>query len=61
MASPRSALASIIGWVIVALVIVWAFGMVIGWIAFVIRSFFWLVLIGLLVVAYLRLRAPDTD
>ena len=61
MASPRSALASVIGWVIVALLVVWAFGMVIGWIAFVIRSFFWLALIGLLVVAYLRLKAPDTD
>jgi len=59
MASPRSALASAIGWVIVALVVVWAFGMVIGWIAFVLRSFVWIVVIGVLAVAYLRLKAPD--
>lgn len=59
MASPRSALASAIGWVIVALVVVWAFGMVIGWIAFVLRSFVWIAVIGVLVVAYLRLKAPD--
>ena len=34
MASPRSALASVIGWAIVALVLIWAFGMIVGWIAF---------------------------
>ena len=61
MASPRSALASAIGWVIVALVVVWGFGMVVGWIAFVVRSFLWIVVIGVLVVAYLSLRAPPDD
>ena len=59
MASPRSALASVVGWIIVVLVVVWAFGMIVGWIAFVVRSFFWLVVIGVLVMAYLRLKAPD--
>lgn len=59
MTSPRSALASAIGWVIVVLVVVWAFGMVIGWIAFVLRSLVWIAVIGVLVVAYLRLKAPD--
>ncbi len=61
MASPRSALASAIGWVIVALVVVWGFGMIVGWIAFVVRSFLWIVVIGVLVVAYLSLRAPPDD
>lgn len=61
MASPRSALASAIGWVIVALVVVWGFGMIVGWVAFVVRSFVWIVVIGVLVVAYLSLRAPPDD
>ena len=61
MASPRSAMASAIGWVIVALVVVWGFGMIVGWIAFVVRSFVWIVVIGVLVVAYLSLKAPPDD
>ena len=61
MASPRSALASAIGWVIVALVVVWGFGMIVGWIAFLVRSFVWIVVIGVLVVAYLSLKAPPDD
>lgn len=61
MTSPRSALASAIGWVIVALVVVWGFGMIVGWIAFVMRSFLWIVVIGVLLFAYLSLRAPPDD
>ena len=61
MASPRSALASAIGWVLVALVVVWGFGMIVGWIAFVVRSFLWIVVIGVLLVAYLSLKAPPDD
>ncbi len=50
-----------IGWVIVALVVIWAFGLVIGWLRFVLRSFAWIVLIGLLLVAYLAIKdPPDT-
>ena len=56
---PRSILASAIGWIIVALVVIWLFGTVIGWIAFVLRSIVWFVLIGVLLVAYLAVRAPD--
>ena len=56
---PRSILASAIGWIIVALVVIWLFGMVIGWIAFVLRSIVWFVVIGVLLVAYLAVRAPD--
>ena len=56
---PRSVLASAIGWIIVALIVIWLFGMLIGWIRFVLRSIAWFVLIGLLLAAYFALRAPD--
>lgn len=55
----RSALASILGWVIVALIAIWLFGSLIGWIRFVLRSIVWLVAIGVLVAAYLALKTPD--
>jgi hypothetical protein len=61
MSSLRNALASALGWVIVALIVLLLFGMVIGWIAFVLRSFAWLVLIALLVVAYLAVKSPPDD
>lgn len=56
---PRNVLASAIGWLIVALIVIWAFGIVIGWIGFVIRSMAWLVVLVVLVVAYLAVKAPD--
>lgn len=56
---PRSVLASVIGWIIVVLIAIWLFGMVIGWIRFVLRSIAWFVLIGLLLAAYFALRASD--
>ena len=55
---PRSVLASVIGWVIVALVVIWLFGMVIGTITFVLRSVVWIVLIAVLVGAYFSLKTP---
>ena len=55
---PRSALASAIGWVIVALVAFWLFGMVIGWISFVLRSIVWIALIAVLIWVYLSLKEP---
>ena len=55
---PRSALASAIGWVIVALVAFWLFGMVIGWISFVLRSIVWIALIAVLFWVYLSLKEP---
>jgi len=57
-ASPRSALASAIGWVIVALVAIWMFGMVIGWISFVLRSIVWIAVIAVLIWVYLSLKEP---
>jgi hypothetical protein len=56
--TPRSALASAIGWVIVALVAIWLFGMVIGWISFVLRSIVWIVLIAVLIGVYLSVKEP---
>lgn len=58
---PRSALAAAIGWVIVALIAFWAFGLVIGWIRFVLRSLAWLIVIVVLVVAYLAVKGPPDD
>jgi hypothetical protein len=56
--TPRSALASAIGWVVVALVVIWLFGMVIGWIRFVLRSVVWIVLIAVLIGVYLSIKEP---
>ena len=57
--SPRSTVASVIGWVIVALVVFWAVGFVLGTIRFLLRAFAWLIVVAVLVVVYLRLKAPD--
>ena len=54
----RSAIASAIGWVIVALIVIWLFGMVIGWIRFVLRSIVWIALIAVLIGVYLTLKDP---
>lgn len=54
----RSALASAIGWTIVALIVIWLFGIVIGWIRFVLRSIVWIVLIGVLIWIYLSVKEP---
>ena len=58
-ASPRSAVASVIGWLIVALVVFWALGFVIGTIRFLLRAALWLVVLAILVGVYVRLRADD--
>lgn len=58
---PRSSLASVIGWVIVALIALWAFGLVLGWIRFLIRSIGLLLLIVVLVVAYVFVKGPPDE
>jgi hypothetical protein len=59
---PRDALASVIGWLIVIVIAFWAFGLVIGWIHFVLRSIAWLVLFAVLVTAYLAVKGgPPGD
>lgn len=57
----RNALASAIGWTIVALIAIWAFGMVIGWIRFVLRSVAWLIVIGVLLFVYFAIKGPPDD
>lgn len=57
--SARRFLASLVGWVIVAVLLFWAFGFVIGWIRFVVRSLGWLVVLAVLAIAYLKLKSPD--
>jgi hypothetical protein len=59
--SPRSALASAIGWVIVAVIVIWSFGLLIGWISFVLRSVAWILLIGVLLAAYFAVKGPPDD
>ena len=54
----RTALASAVGWVIVALVVIWMFGLVIGWIRFLLRSVVLIGVIVLLVAAYLAIKEP---
>ena len=56
---PRNTLAAIIGWVIVALVVYWLLGAVIGTIRFLIRFIVWAFVVGAMIVLYLNLRAPD--
>jgi hypothetical protein len=55
----RSVLASVIGWLIVALVAYWFLGFVIGTIAFLVRFIVWIVLLGILLALYLKLKSPD--
>lgn len=52
-------LASVVGWSIVALVALWLLGIVVGTIAFVARFVVWIVVIGVLLAIYLRLKSPD--
>jgi membrane-bound acyltransferase YfiQ involved in biofilm formation len=59
---PRDALASVIGWLIVIVIAFWAFGLVIGWIHFVLRSVAWLVLVAVLFTGYLAVKGgPPGD
>lgn len=58
---PRSVLASVIGWLVVALIAIWLFGFVIGWIRFVFRSIGFLILVVLLLVAYFAVKGPPDE
>jgi len=54
----KSSLATVIGWVIVAIIVFWAFGFIIGTLRWLLRSFLLFgLLIGLLL-AYLALKDP---
>ena len=54
----KSSLATVIGWVIVALIAFWVFGLVLGTLAWLIRSFLMFLVLAGLVVAYLALKSP---
>lgn len=57
--SPKSVLASVVGWLIVALLAYWFLGIIVGTIAFMVRFIVWIVLLGVLVTVYLKLTSPD--
>jgi hypothetical protein len=57
--SSRSVLKSIVGWVIVALVAIWLLDVVVGTVRVLARFVLWIVIIGLLVVAYFKLNDDD--
>ena len=63
--SSRSVLKSIVGWLIVALVAFWLLDLVVGTVRVLARFVVWIVIIGLLVVAYFKLskttRSSDED
>ena len=57
--SSRSVLKSIVGWLIVAVVAIWLLDTVIGTVRVLARFVVWIVIIGLLVVAYFKLSGDD--
>ena len=52
----KNLLATVVGWVIVALLVFWFLGIIVGTIAFVVRFIVWIVLLGLLLAAYVKLK-----
>jgi hypothetical protein len=59
--SSRSVVASIIGWVIVAIVAIWLLDLVVGTVRVLARFVLWAVILGLLVFAYVKLRDDDEE
>ena len=55
----RSILASVVGWMIVAFIVWVFFGSVLGVIGFIIRMVLFLVVIGVLLTIYFRLKDGD--
>ena len=56
---PRSLLASVIGWLIVAVIVYFFFGWILGTIRVVLRLFLLLVVIGALLALYFKVRGDD--
>ena len=56
---PRSLLASVIGWLIVAIVVYFLFGWIVGTVRVLLRFLLIVAVIGGLLWAYFRLRAGD--
>lgn len=54
----RSALGTVIGWLIVALLVFWGFGFLIGTLRFLVRSFLMFLVLGALVFVYFAVKQP---
>ena len=54
----RSVLATVVGYVIVALVAYWLFGALIGTIRWLVRAVLTIVVLGALATVYLKLKTP---
>ena len=57
----RNTAATVIGWIIVAILAWWLLGFVLGTLAFLLRSFLWIVVLVGLLWAYLALKSPPDD
>ncbi len=55
----RSVAASVVGWIIVALIVYFAFGWIVGTLRFIVRIVVILVVLGALMALYLKLRGAD--
>jgi hypothetical protein len=55
----RSRAASVVGWIVVAVILYLAFGFVIGTIRWILRFVIVIVMIGALLVLYFKLRGDD--
>ena len=59
-AKARSLLATVVGYVLVALVAFWLFGALLGTIRFIVKAIFTLVVLAVVTSVYLRLKAPPS-
>ena len=54
----KKSLSTFVGWIIIALIVFWAFGFLIGALRWLLRSFLMFIILGGLIVAYLALKDP---
>ncbi|MGB8858360.1 MAG: hypothetical protein WCC60_03845 [Ilumatobacteraceae bacterium] len=54
----KSALSTVVGWLIVGLIAFWAFGFVLGTLRWLLHSLLMFIILGGLIVAYLALKDP---
>jgi hypothetical protein len=59
--SSRSLIKSIVGWLIVVVVAIWLLDILIGTVRVLARFLLWIVIIGVLVVAYFKLQDDDDE
>jgi hypothetical protein len=57
--SSKSVLRSVVGWLLVAIIAIWLLDTIVGTVRVLARFVLWIVIIGLLVVAYFKLRDDD--